>query len=128
MKKANSKGFTLIELLVVVAIIGILAAVAIPQFAKYREKAARSSAEQDAANVAKGLEDYYADALSYPSSIGSATNYIVLGTSTMSLSPNNLITGYGLGTDTYSYSVSNTGYNKSVNYNSATGGLDKSVW
>lgn len=48
--KKNS-GFTIIELMVVVAIIGILAAIAIPQFKRYRNRAA-CSAVQNAAGVA----------------------------------------------------------------------------
>ncbi len=65
-KKRNQKGFTLIELMIVIAIIGILAAIAIPQFTKYRAKAFNAAALSDARNLKTDLEAYYAEWEQYP--------------------------------------------------------------
>jgi type IV pilus assembly protein PilA len=67
----NSKGFTLIELLIVVAIIGILAAIAIPQFSAYRQKAYNSAATSDLKNAKTGMEAFMADNQTYPSAMTS---------------------------------------------------------
>jgi type II secretion system protein G len=66
MLKKGQKGFTLIELLIVVAIIGILAAIAIPQFAAYRQKAFDAAAQSDLKTMRTELEGYYTDNFHYP--------------------------------------------------------------
>lgn len=60
-KLTNKKGFTLIELMIVIAIIGLLAAIAIPNFISYRNKAYCSRAETDAQSVLAAMSSYFAD-------------------------------------------------------------------
>nr|WP_283775416.1 prepilin-type N-terminal cleavage/methylation domain-containing protein [Desulfuromonas sp. CSMB_57] len=59
--RKSEKGFTLIELLIVVAIIGILAAIAIPQFAAYRQRAYNSAALSDLNNLQKSQAAFFSD-------------------------------------------------------------------
>jgi len=70
------KGFTLIELLIVVAIIGVLAGIAIPNFLSARTKAKVSRSFADMRNVANGLEMSYLDTATYPANPGTVENAI----------------------------------------------------
>ncbi len=65
-KEQREAGFTLIELLVVVAIIGILAAIAIPVFLNQRNSARDASVKADLNTTAKALETYYTNTGGYP--------------------------------------------------------------
>jgi prepilin-type N-terminal cleavage/methylation domain-containing protein len=61
LNKKNQKGFTLIELMIVIAIIGILAAIAIPNFISYRKRSYNTAANSDMKNVYTAAQAYYTD-------------------------------------------------------------------
>lgn len=55
----RKKGFTLIEIMIVVAIIGVLAAVALPLYTSYTNRAKRVEAEEQLMTLASAEEDYF---------------------------------------------------------------------
>ncbi len=65
----NKKGFTLIELMIVVAIIGILAAIAIPNFLSYQCKAKQAEAKVNLGNLRTAEEAYRAEQDTYSTSL-----------------------------------------------------------
>lgn len=60
-RKSGQKGFTLIELMIVIAIIGILAAIAIPQFVTYRQKGYNTQAKGELKSFYTACQAYFAD-------------------------------------------------------------------
>jgi type IV pilus assembly protein PilA len=64
-KRKKEEGFTLIELMIVIAVIGILTAIAIPQYSLYRTRSFNAAAQADLRNAATAQEAYFVDYETY---------------------------------------------------------------
>jgi type IV pilus assembly protein PilA len=71
----RTSGFTLVEILLVVAIIGVLAIIAIPQFISYRSQAIDAQLKSDLRNAAVAVEAYFTKRSVYPSSVADIQGY-----------------------------------------------------
>ena len=111
----DEKGFTLIELLVVVAIIGILAAIAIPQFSAYRAQGFNARASSDLRNLATAEEAYFAANSGYTQTLGDLTGF--------RQSPGVTVTVSSTSATGFAANASHTKGDKTFNWDSVNAGL-----
>jgi type IV pilus assembly protein PilA len=124
--KRGEKGFTLVELMIVVAIIGILAAIAIPQYAAYKERAWIASMQGDINSIRSAEEAFFAANGSYTTSLaaGGLADFGWSGYSTGNSGTPVVTAGPPT---TFSITVASTKTGKTVTYDSATGATSVST-
>ena len=113
--EVKERGFTLIELLVVVAIIGILAAIAIPQFSAYRAQGFDARASSDLRNLATAEEAYFAANAAYTSNLQDLTGF--------RKSPGVTVAVDGMTASSFTATASHASGDRTFRWDSANGGL-----
>lgn len=117
LRRKKEGGFTLVELMIVIAIIGILAAIAIPQFQAYRERGFIASMQADCQAIRTAQEAYYADNNAYAAD---TTNLADFGFKGFSDGNSAVITSVDAAKD-FKVVVSSTKTGKKTTYDSIAG-------
>jgi len=110
---AGDGGFTLLEVLAVMVIVGLLAAITVPQIAKWREKAYITSLKTDARNYANAAEANYVDNSTYADPAADVT-----------LNAGNAVADFAVdvGGEAYTFTVTSTKTDSTVTYDSDAAG------
>jgi type IV pilus assembly protein PilA len=89
MATRTDAGFTLLELLVVVSIVGILASIAIPQYASYRSRSYDSIIESQVRHIATGEEAFFASSSKYSMDVNDLEGMVIDPNITITISTGN---------------------------------------
>lgn len=89
MAESHDRGFTLLELLVVTSIVGLLASIAIPQYASFRARGHDSKVQSAVRHVATGEEGYFAGNLTYTTNVADLEGMVLDPDVLISISPGN---------------------------------------
>ena len=89
MATRTDTGFTLLELLVVVSIVGILASIAIPQYASYRARGFDSIVESQVRHIATGEEAYFASNSTYTDDVNQLEGMVIDENILITIGPGN---------------------------------------
>ena len=118
-KKPHAHGFTLIELMIVVAIVGILMAIAIPSFNRFRSKSKQAEPKTHLAAIAKLAKDSYVDNESYVTQAATMWGWTMATAATTSVNTS-LFYSYSNNSNTVQGIYESTGGVCGVNFGSNT--------
>jgi type IV pilus assembly protein PilA len=123
----NRKGFTLIELIVVIAILGILAAILIPQFTGFQERARQKAAVSDTRNILVSVEALLAEGETPTQALVETMSGTTYTGNMSGISDDSFTYTVTIGTDTYVVVVTNGTVDTTFEATTGTGSTSTGV-